>query len=160
MAISQLDDFARVAQDFCDWAEAPARSVDEEVGIALRLVSQLYSHALNLPELFDEEEVPDTAHQDWFAIFKRFGALPFNYYGACFEPTDVADSLPGVGDVADDLADIWRDLRGGLALHQKGNRPAAAWAWRNSFHTHWGRHATSALYALHCWQSLHHQRGS
>ena len=150
--MQQLEDFARSATAFCTWAEARPGLPDEEIDTALQLVSQLYAQALDIPPLFDEEDAPAISHDEWVVTYKRFGALPFNYYAVHSEPTDTIDPSPGTGDLADDLADIWRDLKGGLALYHKGNRPAAAWEWRNSFQTHWGRHATSALYALHCWR--------
>lgn len=151
--MQQLEDFARTASAFCDWAEARPGAADEEINTALRLVSQLYVQALDLPALFDEEDAPAISHEEWTVTYKRFGALPFHYYAAHSEPTDMADPSPGTGDLADDLADIWRDLKGGLALYHKGNQAAAACEWRDAFHAHWGRHAASALYALHCWRS-------
>ncbi len=52
--------------------------------------------------------------------------------------------------LGDDLADVWRDLkRGLLALHAGSRADDVAWEWRFSFHTHWGRHATEALRAVH-----------
>ncbi len=151
--IPQLDDFAREAAAFCAWAEAPPGPLDEEVDTALRLVSQLYRLALDLPDLFDEECAADIPHEHWAAIHQRFGMLPLDYYGVCLDPADLTDLTLGLGDVADDLADIWRDMKGGLALYRKGNRAAAAWEWRNAFRTHWGQHATSVLHALHCSRS-------
>jgi uncharacterized protein DUF5063 len=52
--------------------------------------------------------------------------------------------------LADDLADIWLDLKRGL-LALEGGAPASdvTWEWRFGFYTHWGRHATEALRAVH-----------
>ena len=49
---------------------------------------------------------------------------------------------------ADDLADIYRDLKEGLELYEAGHVAEALWEWSQSFNTHWGRHASSALHAL------------
>ena len=56
-----------------------------------------------------------------------------------------------IGDLADDVADIYRDLSAGLALVDAGHALEAQWELRFSFLTHWGRHASGAIRALHCW---------
>jgi hypothetical protein len=151
--MQRLEVFYRTATEFCQWAECTPAGPDEEVATAVRLLSQLYAQALELPSLFDEEDAPGLPHEEWVAIYKRFGALPFNYYATYSVPHDTQDPAPGIGDLADDLADIWRDLKGGLALYAQGNHAAAAWEWRDSFNIHWARHAAGALYALQCWRS-------
>ena len=151
--MQRLEEFAHTASVFCDWADAPPGQPDEEFDTALSLVSRLFAQALELPELFDGQDAPATSHDAWLATYNRFGSLPFNHYAVHSDPTDTVDPSAAIGDLADDLADIWRDLRGGLALYRAGNRAAAACEWRDTFRTHWGRHAASALYALHCWRS-------
>lgn len=55
-----------------------------------------------------------------------------------------------LGSLADDLADIWRDLRAGLDALEGGSQwQDVAWEWRFGLQTHWGRHAVEALRALH-----------
>jgi hypothetical protein len=56
-------------------------------------------------------------------------------------------------DLADDLADIWRDVKSGLLLYRSENPAAASWEWRFHFKAHWGRHATGAMHALQAWFS-------
>jgi len=52
--------------------------------------------------------------------------------------------------VADDLADIWRDLRTGLnAMATESRWEDVGWEWRFGLQTHWGKHAVDALAALH-----------
>ena len=151
--MQQLEDFADTATAFCAWAESVAIVPEEEADTAIKMLSKLLALVHELPELFNEEDAPGLTHEEWLAVYKRFGELPFNYYASYSEPHDTNDPSPGIGDVADDLADTWRDLKGGLALYQKGNYAAAAWEWRESFTSHWGRHAAGALYALQCWRS-------
>lgn len=151
--MKHLEDFFRSATAFCEWAECDQAPSDEDGEVAIKLLSQLCFQVLNLPALCDEEDAPDIPHDEWALVYKRFGTLPFNYYALCAEPFNDVDPSPCGSHLADDLADIWRDLKGGIALYQKGNQAAAAWEWRETFRIHWGRYATSALYALHCWRS-------
>ena len=88
---------------------------------------------------------------EWSARFRRFGALPFNYYGDVDEPQKIPPSNPTTGDLADDLADIYRDIKEGLSLAEADHLPEAMYSWRESFRTHWGRHASSAIRVLHIW---------
>lgn len=149
----QLEAFFDAAAAFCAWAESAPAVPEGELDTAIKMLSKLLALVHELPETFDEEEAPGTPHEEWLAIYKRFGALPFNYYASYSDPHLMEAPSPGTGDVADDLADTWRDLKGGLALYRKGSYAAAAWEWRESFNIHWGRHAAGALYALQCWRS-------
>ncbi|GAA4667884.1 DUF5063 domain-containing protein [Frondihabitans cladoniiphilus] len=52
--------------------------------------------------------------------------------------------------LADDLADIWRDLQNGLDSLSRGmTLKEVTWDWRLTFGSHWGAHATEALRAIH-----------
>lgn len=150
----QVQQFADAAEAFCSWAEEGIEDQGGQVLNALVLLSNLYQCALALPEFFGEQDPPDVPDQEWKKVFARFGSMPFNYYSQCFDPHEVPGE-PSVADLADDLSDIWRDLKKGLILFQAGNMNAACWHWRTSFWSHWGQHATGALYALQSWRSQH-----
>jgi hypothetical protein len=144
--------FAIAARKFCHWAEEAPSSGELEMRIARRHLASLYALALDLPQdVYSDDEPADISHEMWQAMFKRFDVLPVNYYSHCFDPLEVPAGESTLGDLADDLADIWRDLRPGLDLFDAGQRDAATVEWRNGFAIHWGRHAASALYVLHCW---------
>ena len=151
---SEIQIFAEAAAKFCAWAEGESQAPEKEAMYALQLLTELYRQGLRLPTIFGDEELPEIPKEDWSKIYKRFGALPFNYYMQCSEPQNVPDDIPGVADLADDLADIWRDLKRGLGLFNSGHVPAAVWEWRQSFWTHWGNHATGSIFALHNWLSM------
>jgi|AntDryMetagUQ889_1029465.scaffolds.fasta_scaffold07066_2 hypothetical protein len=70
------------------------------------------------------------------------------------DPLAIDDGKPDpevmAGDLSDDLADIWRDLKAGLrGLDEGGPEMSIRWEWRWGFYNHWGPHATSALTVLH-----------
>ena len=144
--------FADSARSFCEWAEGSPGSPKEEALAARRYLASLYGLALNLPEsAFGEEDPAGLSDDKWQTVFSRFSALPFTYYSSFFDPSTAVTEEASLGDLADDLADIWRDLKDGLTLFDAGHTGAATFTWRFGFNSHWGRHASSALYALHCW---------
>jgi hypothetical protein len=107
---------------------------------------------LEAPEEFDSDVAADRVDDDeWKAVYARAGALPINYYSSYFDQSIVPAEEHEIGDVADDVADIYRDLFAGLALFDAGHKAEAQWEFRFSFLTHWGRHASGAIKALHCW---------
>jgi hypothetical protein len=67
-----------------------------------------------------------------------------------FDPIEVPASESVTGDLADDLMDIYCDLKG-LRYCDDGHTFQAVFHWSFTFAVHWGRHATSALRALHCY---------
>lgn len=147
-----LEDFFEAAKAFCLWSESAPGTPDEEERTALQLVSRLYSLALQIPSDFHEKEALSIPHEKWQIIYERFGTLPFNYYKAVIDPFELEKEDICLGDVADDLADIWRDIKPGLSLYESGNRDAAAYEWQESFTIHWGQHAANAIWALQSWR--------
>ena len=77
--------------------------------------------------------------------------LPFDYYGEVCDPSVLPPEGPAIGSLADDLADIDRDVVGGLRAFLAGRPAAAAEAWETWLWGHWGGHATGAIRALHAW---------
>lgn len=149
-----LTDFSSTVRDFCSWVEsAPASEIDEAKK-AMKLLAALYHQALNLSASDTEEDIEAERISDdeWKKVYKRLGALPFNYYISVFNPSKMdEEKSQTMGDLADDLADIYRDLKAGQDLYNKGHANEAAWEWKLHFNIHWGRHATSALHALHAY---------
>lgn len=153
--LEALDTFARVAAEYCAWAEAAPGEPRAEALIARRLLLDLMRGAIALPEVCPEEVVrAEITIDDYMRVFRRFGALPFQYYSECFDPLLVPAEEPVRADLADDLADVWRDLKEGLMLRDQSPE-SAAWQWRFNFEIHWGHHASAGLYALQSWFSQH-----
>jgi hypothetical protein len=157
-------------------SELPADTILHEAHWRL---PELYSAALRLPDVWtlkldaseseeaDDEEAeaegpaegvgaytpdPDTiSTEEWMRLWRALGAQlgDRTHYREMFAPYDFEDAEPVVGDLADDLADIYRDLLRGLAKWRRGEAEEAAWVWQFHFAAHWGEHTTSALRALH-----------
>lgn len=146
----ELQQFHEAASAYCTWAEGQVMSADKDVVEALRHLTALYRLALELPDVFGEEDPVEILEIDVKRVVRRFSHFPFELYAVCFNPLEL-DDAPVVGAISDDLTDIWLDLRGGVLLYQEGHHLAAAWHWRFDFLHHWGRHAVSAISALHAW---------
>ena len=151
-------EFASVAAQFCRLIEShrkiPQQGFLRQVAIVL---PRLYASALELPPVKSKgafEEVRLT-HKEWQTLFKSLGRKVGRHgrYWQVSNPFTNDDAV--AGSLADDLADIYRDINPGLKLYKRsprGAKEAAIWHWRFSLIYHWGQHATGALRAL---QQLH-----
>ncbi len=153
-SMANIEEFVSAAREFSDWCLSAPVDEAEEARRALAHLLRLYSLAFEFrfPKDMDYEldgERIDNA--TWEKVFKRARALPFNDYSSIFDPQVVPPEEPVVGYLADDIADIHRDLSEGLCLYGEGHVAEAAWTFLHSFQSHWGRHASSAIRALHCW---------
>ncbi len=145
--------FASLAAAFCRLIETSETvGLGELVDRVTELIVALYDAAMRLPQSDPSEhaEPQPVTSDDWQALFKRlsFQLGEINSYNFVFDPYD-QNAAPVMGSLADDLADIYRDLQTGLALHAAEANDDATWQWRFGFENHWGRHAAHALYALH-----------
>ncbi len=154
-----LNLFAGEVEEYCRWCEGVPGSAGSEARTAIRHLSQLYLLAQDLQVVEDAPDVDGArpSDDDWRRVYERFACMPFGFYSLTLEPLDVGAESPewGLGDVADDLADIYRDLLEGLSLFRAGHRSSAEWGWANSFRIHWGRHTVDAMRVLHIWCEEH-----
>jgi hypothetical protein len=106
----------------------------------------------------DLDTVPDQAESSgWMAAFHALSVQlgPLNQYRLVWDPYDSPTDAEVTGVLADDLMDIHRDLRRGLACWTAGVSGEALWEWRFGFDTHWGHHAVCALAALYAQCAWH-----
>lgn len=148
--------FTAQASDYCSLIEdGPAPNSWIFAQACLMQLLLLYQLALQLPEAgpASDDLLPRIEHEAWNLVRENIAKrLARDYYWAVFEPLEqeLPDAL--VGSLSDDLADIWRDLKPGLALIDIGTKNSPndiVWEWRLSFETHWGTHAVGAISALH-----------
>jgi hypothetical protein len=151
--VDALDRFAAAAEVYVRWARDGRDRGAENAREALRRLADLYRAGLDLPQDAgdDEGEEDRPSHDEWRAVYEGLGVrLPFRRYSAVVDPLE-EDPPSDDHDVADDLADVWRDVVQGLRSFNVGHRGRATWGWRFGFENHWGAHAVSALRALHSW---------
>lgn len=150
-----VEAFIETARSFCDLVEQVETQSRETVLDRLAvLLPRLLELAVQLPSEQSAEDVepPGTSYGAWQARFVAIGQT-LGDVGEYWTSVDVGgDRQPEVVNlpVADDLADIWSDLRDGLSLLDgAGSVVDAVWEWRFSFDIHWGAHAVEALRAVH-----------
>lgn len=154
--------FADEALRFERWLlEGSDRGADAAME-ALRHLLALYGAALNLPTGWSEPgdpvvEVTPPGEAEWQRAYEAARRLPIDLYGQVFNPAVVPPEEPCVGSIADDLADIYRDIAGGLRVFEQGSHAVAAAEWTLSLYSHWGAHATGAIHALHWWLARNRQ---
>lgn len=148
-----VEQFAKEAAIFEQWARGAAGSGEEAVHEALIRLLQLYLVGLTLPSASSDRLSEDmrVSDEEWRVVHASCARLPLDLYGEVFNPLDLPPLTPVVGSIADDIADIYRDVVTGLRAFRAGLKAEAAWHWRFHFQIHWGEHVTGAIRALHCW---------
>lgn len=73
----------------------------------------------------------------------------WNLYWQVFDPTKDSEAIRG--SLADDVADVYRDVKEGLDCHNPDStlQGEAIWVWRVGYYSHWGKHAIDALRTIH-----------
>jgi hypothetical protein len=143
--------FRQRAQRYCDLVESLGSGKPADGHELAGALAELYAAALLLPHpqpAGKDVDVDDRAA--WHAV--RDGvkaAFPdADQYWTLFDPG--AEEAPVAASLADDLADVYLDLKRGFrVLESTGEIAQAVWEWRDSFWSHWGRHAIEALRAMH-----------
>lgn len=153
----EVDDFAERARAFLTWCatshvgKAPSQMQRE----ALLQLSETYASALKLPgvDFVPSPEAPSQTLDERTKLSQSLSSLPFQHYWEVFTPTDMeSQKEPVCGDLFDDFLDICGDLSAGLWLYDRGHFEGAVFSWSLMFGVHWGRHAVSAMHALHSFQ--------
>jgi hypothetical protein len=169
--------FAELAAEYCDLVETHEQTTPESFRLRMRdLIPRLYAAGLALPSTdvlyADEPEAdpgddapyeprpPDLDRLEldpWRALYGRLSTFfgEVNHYREVFDPWEPPGDPEVTGSLADDIADIYLDLRCGLLKWNREETGPALWEWRFGLEHHWGEHATGAIRALHCRAAWH-----
>jgi hypothetical protein len=147
--IPEATPLVNAAERFCAWAEGEHHLLSDARQHLLALMASIpplqhfrYTGSSGL-------DFPRRGREGWTLDFRRFSDLPFQVYRVVFDPHDLdAIDEPTMGDLHDDLADIYGDLWHGLQAYRGGHCEEAVSIWVDSYFLHWGRHASSALAAI------------
>ncbi|MDB6149505.1 MAG: hypothetical protein JWQ44_953 [Chthoniobacter sp.] len=142
--------FHEIAAEYCGWVERPSEHLDLREWLPAILAEMVHA-GFSLPDsdCWAESEATGFRKRDYEEVRAALPPLPLQYYREVFEPPDMDCEESIVGDLYDDLADIYGDLSEGLFLFQHSSAIAADAHWKRWFWFHWGAHATSAVRALY-----------
>lgn len=158
--------FAVVANRFCSVVDSASSTERADLLLQIyRILPKLIDEAISLPDvrLSDSDDQVEGSGQPAFRANVRpsvqeWGQLynllkeklgDWDRYWQVFDPTEDDEAI--FGTLADDIADIYRDLKEGLVLIEAHEAPPEdiIWNWRLLFYSHWGKHAMDALLAVH-----------
>ena len=158
LGAQEVLNFVDLARRYCEVVEQQS---DHRVGDLIRLfrssLADLYGAAARLPEVEAGEQYVHgvgCSTAQWRSYYESLGSRlgDDRHYRLIFDPLDPADKKPVIGDLADDLVDVYADLKNGLELWDRVGsdfKAEAVWNWRFLWGSHWGRHALEALRAIH-----------
>ena len=154
-----VQQFVESATAFCDIVEhCPVLTMHEFVRRVHRVLPTLYAAALQLPQVqVDNAEIPpSTLTYSQVQQLRHEVASKLGQYNLYWEALHlfalIDDKELGVGEIADDLVDVYCDLKFGLAAFDTGSTQRmqeAVWQWKFEFASHWGNHLVDALRVLH-----------
>lgn len=159
--------FGAVAERYCAIVDGTAQLDKTDLLYQVyRILTDLISEAIRLPDTdpWQRDEPDDLtqdlakpranldighkAWQDPYELLKeKLGDS--DLYWEVFDP--VAESEAIQGSLADDIADVYRDLKNGLTAKRQVGAilTELVWEWRLLFYSHWGDHAINALRTIH-----------
>jgi hypothetical protein len=162
MTPPQVHEFAKLVTVFREWVFHSKSDGSDAAMEAVKHLLDLYRAALELPMSAPAsgKKTPEVEHAEWRVVVQNIGKrLPVGYYGEIFNPLQVPSEEPVIGDVSDDIGDIYRDLVNGLLAYEQGEIDEAIWRWKFALRNHWGNHATSTIRTLHWWLAENYQFG-
>jgi uncharacterized protein DUF5063 len=155
--------FVEAARQYCALIEERPADVKAWTRALLPALSELYAYALGLIGIEAVDAGDKTmsrfqiTHGEWRSIYHRLSAQLGHdaWYWMTFEPmkTQREKAEPVAGNLADDLADVYRDVAPGLRAWNVGDDSLLdeiVFQWvKGGFEVHWGAHAVDALGILH-----------
>ncbi len=119
--------FAAEAAVFEQWARCGTAIGEAAAREAIERLGLLHLAGLALPPLSSKsltatKEGNPPGDDECHAVMRNCARLPFDHYAEVFDPLVIPPQEPGLANISDDI-----------------------------IRSHWGRHATGAVRALHCW---------
>lgn len=158
--------FGLIAQQFCSLVDSAVTVDKTELLVQVyRILPDLIGEAIRLPkvELGDDEDPNQEAgmrqlrakarmkEEEWGQLYNSLKEKlgEWDLYWQVFDPTKDNEAI--YGSLADDFADIYRDLKEVIDLKDSNQAPRRdiIWKWRFGFYSHWGKHAIDALRTIH-----------
>jgi Domain of unknown function (DUF5063) len=148
--------FLSTARGFCKHIEkGDWQNKDIFIEAINKDLIRLYSCGLDMPLVNLTRFYADTLELDEevINIAKRNieNNTPFQYYWTVLEPLELTMSSTGTGDLIDDLLDIYKDLKFGLAYFDdvEDFQELSIWTLKTTFLNHWSDHCVNAFQVVH-----------
>lgn len=151
-------EFVAVANEFCKYAEQASKlKGDELLKILQRILPLMYLKASLLPSpepVFEDGNEKFVTEAGWFMINdtlrEKFGSA--DAYLELSDEKSTEYDTPVQASIAENMADIYQDIKNFLLLYQTGTDEVmndALWECRMNFENLWGQKLLSALKAIH-----------
>jgi hypothetical protein len=143
-----IDRFIPIVREYLELIEGASQTTPYALlAKSAILLPQLYTCGLQLPdtEPTDDETSEDDGTSQMGSLFSILGR--YDRYREVFDPVYDEESIPA--SLSDDLADIYRDLRGPLVEYNNGQQDNAIWLWKFNIQNHCGDHIVDALRVIH-----------
>ena len=142
-----------VAESYCALIEQNRASDREWLEALFKLMPRLHSAvtALTTYDMAHEAPQPVVDLDERFELYSRLRKLLGERDSYWLEFDAAPEEVHMSGSLADDLTDIYFDLRHGLDLLDEAWPQQAAQVWQSTYRVHWGQHLVDAerhLYAL------------
>lgn len=149
--------FHSVATEFCDVVDS-ASSLDRATLLSrlYEVLPRLVHEGIELPTIsLSDDDTRNDARKtrmkdaEWGQLYQLLKEKlgDWDLYWQVFDPTKDSEAIRG--SLADDIADIFRDVKEGLARQGVDSQRDAIWEWRCGYYSHWGQHAMDALRTIH-----------
>jgi hypothetical protein len=147
-----LTEMVAVAGDYCGLIDSTGELPDDWLESLFQLMPRLHA-AVTALNAWDSADMPlPTVDLDErFEMYSHLRRLLGERDSYWLEFDAAPEEVHMSGSLADDLTDIYFDLRYGLELLDGVWPQRAAQAWQSSYRAHWGQHLVDAerhLYAL------------
>lgn len=151
-------EFVTVANQYCSFVEqADETDLKDFIDKIHKLLPLLYLKATLLPVLdssYDEFNEKYVNESDYNILHNRLIRKfdKYNYYQEVFDPLRQENDEPAESSIAENLADIYQDIKDFVLLYQIGTNEVmhnAIWECRQNFEQYWGQKVVNVLRALH-----------
>jgi len=143
-----IEAFIDNVQRYCEWVESDTHDLMAVRQLLLSLMAGIPYLIATGRDSGSTDSLTDRSHADWLNDHRRFQNLPFQYYRSLINPHDLEDDSNTMGDICDDFADIYADLKHGLDAVDCDCGIYAINHWKDSYAQHWGCHAANAVLAI------------
>src|SRR6056297_1225541 len=153
-----VTEFVTIAAEYCKFLENAYRfSKRDFLNKAHKILSLLYYKATLLPKfhsVFDAENEKFVTEEEWDFIHqsvkKRLGY--HDEYREVFDPLTHEQVEQSTASIADNLADIYQDIKNFISLYHVSTEEImndALWECQMNFEDFWGQKLVNALKAIH-----------